>query len=113
MAAAFHLAGYRHVIGTLWSLNDASAARVAADVYRRLAERTPGAHRGVSAPPAKSVGKVSDPGDRKQVRRPPTHGQGALPCPAPPRSSPSPVSPMTGAARCGGSGRICAATGCT
>ncbi|MFI7453980.1 CHAT domain-containing protein [Nonomuraea sp. NPDC049714] len=37
LAAAFHLAGYRHVIGTLWSLNDASAARVAADVYGTLA----------------------------------------------------------------------------
>jgi hypothetical protein len=37
LAAAFHLAGYRHVIGTLWSLNDASAARVAADVYGALA----------------------------------------------------------------------------
>ncbi|MGI5292907.1 CHAT domain-containing protein [Nonomuraea polychroma] len=37
LAAAFHLAGYRHVIGTLWSLNDASAAEVAQDVYRELA----------------------------------------------------------------------------
>ncbi|WP_336210947.1 CHAT domain-containing protein [Nonomuraea sp. LPB2021202275-12-8] len=36
LAAAFHLAGYRHVIGTLWSLNDASAAKVAADVYGQL-----------------------------------------------------------------------------
>ncbi|MEU6730061.1 CHAT domain-containing protein [Nonomuraea wenchangensis] len=36
LAAAFHLIGYRHVIGTLWSLNDASAAEVAKDVYEEL-----------------------------------------------------------------------------
>ncbi|MEV1176086.1 CHAT domain-containing protein, partial [Nonomuraea sp. NPDC049784] len=36
LAAAFHLAGYRHVIGTLWTLNDATAAKVAQDVYEEL-----------------------------------------------------------------------------
>ncbi|MEU1725701.1 CHAT domain-containing protein [Nonomuraea sp. NPDC005692] len=37
LAAAFQLAGYRNVIGTLWSMYDASAAEVAADVYAVLA----------------------------------------------------------------------------
>jgi CHAT domain-containing protein len=36
LTAAVHLAGYRNVIGTLWPINDASAARIATDVYTRL-----------------------------------------------------------------------------
>jgi CHAT domain-containing protein len=33
LAAAFHLAGYRHVIGTLWPAGDRAALAFAADVY--------------------------------------------------------------------------------
>lgn len=33
---ATHLAGYRHVIGTLWPINDAAATRMATDIYRGL-----------------------------------------------------------------------------
>jgi CHAT domain-containing protein len=33
LTAAVHLAGYRHVIGTLWPINDTAAARIATDVY--------------------------------------------------------------------------------
>jgi tetratricopeptide (TPR) repeat protein len=36
LTAAVHLAGYRHVVGTLWSINDTAAARIATDVYTRL-----------------------------------------------------------------------------
>jgi CHAT domain-containing protein len=34
--AAFQLAGYRHVIGTLWSISDKLAPDVAGHVYRAL-----------------------------------------------------------------------------
>jgi CHAT domain len=37
LAAALHYAGYRHVIGTLWSVYDETAADVAAAVYGDLA----------------------------------------------------------------------------
>ena len=37
-AGAFQLAGYRHVIGTLWSVNDQFAAELAADFYDRLTD---------------------------------------------------------------------------
>jgi CHAT domain-containing protein len=41
MAAAFQLAGYRHVIATLWPIGDRSAVQLADDIYRMLsAERT-------------------------------------------------------------------------
>ena len=36
MASAFQLAGARHVIGTLWELNDALAVDIAVDFYRGL-----------------------------------------------------------------------------
>lgn len=37
LASAFQLAGYRHVIGTLWPINDRLAARIAEAVYQGLA----------------------------------------------------------------------------
>lgn len=37
LATAFQLAGYRHVIGTLWTISDRLAAGVARDVYAGLA----------------------------------------------------------------------------
>ncbi|MFJ6673277.1 CHAT domain-containing protein [Actinosynnema sp. NPDC091369] len=39
IASAFLLAGYPHVIGTLWPINDRMAATVAEDVYTTLASR--------------------------------------------------------------------------
>jgi len=36
ITAAFQLAGYRNVIGTLWPVNDAAATQVAEDFYRYL-----------------------------------------------------------------------------
>jgi hypothetical protein len=36
LATAFQLAGYRHVIGTLWSISDVHAATIARHVYREL-----------------------------------------------------------------------------
>jgi tetratricopeptide (TPR) repeat protein len=36
LAAALQLAGYRHVIGTLWAVADTDAAEIADDVYRTL-----------------------------------------------------------------------------
>lgn len=36
ITAAFHLAGYRAVVGTLWPVNDAAAAGVTRDFYRHL-----------------------------------------------------------------------------
>jgi CHAT domain-containing protein len=36
LAAALHYAGWRHVIGTLWSVWDADAARITSGVYQRL-----------------------------------------------------------------------------
>ncbi|MEU8657281.1 CHAT domain-containing protein [Actinoplanes philippinensis] len=37
VAGAFQMAGFRHVIGTLWSIRDSLAAEVAAGFYARLA----------------------------------------------------------------------------
>ena len=36
LAAALHYTGYRHVIGTLWSIHDKTAAEVADAVYTDL-----------------------------------------------------------------------------
>lgn len=36
ITSAFQLAGYRHVIGTLWPINDSAARVIATDVYREL-----------------------------------------------------------------------------
>lgn len=36
LAAAFRLAGYRHVIGTLWTISDTHAPDIARQVYERL-----------------------------------------------------------------------------
>ena len=33
IASAFQLAGFSHVIGTLWTINDCHSARVSKDVY--------------------------------------------------------------------------------
>ncbi|HET8683567.1 MAG TPA: CHAT domain-containing protein, partial [Micromonosporaceae bacterium] len=39
LTAAFQLAGYRHVVGTWWPVNDSVAANVAGDVYAELTAR--------------------------------------------------------------------------
>jgi CHAT domain-containing protein len=36
ITASFQLAGYRHVIGTLWPVNDQAATDIATDLYSRL-----------------------------------------------------------------------------
>ena len=36
LTGAFHLAGYQHVIGTLWSINDDAAKELAVNVYTHL-----------------------------------------------------------------------------
>jgi CHAT domain-containing protein len=36
LTGAFHLAGYRHVIGSLWQVGDSAARRLATDFYDRL-----------------------------------------------------------------------------
>ena len=41
LTSAFQLAGFPHVIGTLWPIFDATAVRVAKDFYTRL-ESAPG-----------------------------------------------------------------------
>ncbi len=38
LASAFQLAGYRHVIGTLWPIQDSPAARLTENLYRALAD---------------------------------------------------------------------------
>ncbi|GAA0436219.1 hypothetical protein GCM10010160_74100 [Acrocarpospora corrugata] len=38
ITAAFQLAGYQHVIGTLWPITDATAAQIADDFYTRLTD---------------------------------------------------------------------------
>jgi tetratricopeptide (TPR) repeat protein len=41
LAASLQLAGFRHVIGTLWSISDTSAPDVARDFYAHLADHDP------------------------------------------------------------------------
>ncbi|WP_007517651.1 CHAT domain-containing protein [Pseudofrankia saprophytica] len=41
LASAFQLAGYRHVIATLWPINDGVAVGLADDVYKALTARIP------------------------------------------------------------------------
>ena len=41
ITSAFQIAGYPHVIGTLWPVHDAVARRVARNLYRRLREDRP------------------------------------------------------------------------
>lgn len=43
LTASIHLAGFRHVIGTLWPINDGAAANISGDFYRILTDegRTP------------------------------------------------------------------------
>lgn len=36
ITGAFHLAGYKHVIGTLWSINDLAATEIALGIYKFL-----------------------------------------------------------------------------
>ena len=36
LTGAFQLAGYRHVIGTLWPVNDGAAERITASVYESM-----------------------------------------------------------------------------
>ncbi|TDB88973.1 CHAT domain-containing protein [Actinomadura sp. KC216] len=38
LASAFQIAGYRHVIGTLWKVNDARSAHIATTFYSRLTD---------------------------------------------------------------------------
>jgi CHAT domain len=55
LAAALHYAGWRHVIGTLWSVWDADAARITSGVYQRLISGTcqpAGAERSLALPAA-------------------------------------------------------------
>jgi CHAT domain-containing protein len=41
ITAAFQLAGYRNVIGTLWPVNDQATSRIAIDVYTHLTGHGP------------------------------------------------------------------------
>ncbi|TQM10794.1 CHAT domain-containing protein [Pseudonocardia kunmingensis] len=43
IASAFQVAGYRHVVGTLWPVLDATSARLAADFYERHRAGAPAA----------------------------------------------------------------------
>lgn len=43
VTGAFHMAGFAHVIGTLWSVDDAIAAEVARDVYASFTTSGPDA----------------------------------------------------------------------
>ncbi|MEV7681885.1 CHAT domain-containing protein [Streptomyces sp. NPDC088341] len=57
LAAAFHLAGFPHVIGTLWEVQDLSAAGLAATFYDNLSlgSATTGSPSGRSPDPARAL----------------------------------------------------------
>ena len=38
ITGAFHLAGYQHVVGTLWPINDSTATDLATDFYARITD---------------------------------------------------------------------------
>jgi CHAT domain-containing protein len=44
IASAFQLAGYRHVVGALWPVQDTTSAELAEDFYGRIAEGASPAH---------------------------------------------------------------------
>ena len=45
IASTFHIAGYQHVVGTLWAVRDDAAAAIAELVYRELTSGHPDPHR--------------------------------------------------------------------
>jgi hypothetical protein len=49
LTTSFHLAGYPHVIGTLWNINDRASVQIAADFYRLLADRSVDTNRSAEA----------------------------------------------------------------
>lgn len=49
LAGTFHLAGYTHVIGTLWSIADRYAAQIAGAVYKDITTPAPDASRTAAA----------------------------------------------------------------
>lgn len=49
IASAFHLAGYSHVIGTLWSVNDEAATTIAELIYTKLTADGPDPNRAAAA----------------------------------------------------------------
>lgn len=65
LTAAFQLAGYRNVIGTLWPISDQTAAVVARDVYAHLTDD------GATRPVLESVAEALHRATRKQRERTP------------------------------------------
>jgi CHAT domain-containing protein len=65
ITGAFHLAGYQHVIGTLWPVSDSAAARLAKDFYAHLT------HDGTTPPDAsQSARALHDATRRLRARYP-------------------------------------------
>jgi len=52
ITGAFHLAGYQHVVGTLWEINDIAAWQLARTFYSRLRDGT--------APPDIDIGRSAE-----------------------------------------------------
>ncbi|HEV2347138.1 MAG TPA: CHAT domain-containing protein [Actinocrinis sp.] len=65
LTAAFQLAGYRNVIGTLWPISDQTAAVVARDVYAHLTDD------GATRPVLESVAEALHRATREQRERTP------------------------------------------
>jgi CHAT domain-containing protein len=40
IASAFHLAGFPHVVGTLWTINDAAAVTISKQFYEAVSPET-------------------------------------------------------------------------